>query len=254
MLVAIDVGNSNIHLGEFTIAEKPKLRSVRLFSQTPTGRRDFYTQLAQYSSASLFIISDARGQKALTTDDEFLRIQEKFPKFIILRPKDLLGLKISYQPQQSLGTDRIAAAYGAYKEYQKDLVVIDFGTATTINLVTHGGEFLGGLILPGIHSIISGYPQHLVQVTNFRYSPLQPKPIATTTSQAVKFGLYYTVVRPILEIIKSYEERLKNKLFLVATGGGLKLYPPVKKIFHVINPYLTLKGLAYIYQIYYFSR
>ncbi|MDW7988333.1 MAG: type III pantothenate kinase, partial [candidate division WOR-3 bacterium] len=210
MLIAIDVGNSNIHLGEFT-GKKLRLKKSFCFPHTEDGYREFYTQLARYSLNDALIISDARSNKALRKNEEFLHIAQRFCKFIILQSNKFWGLKIHYQPKQSLGTDRIIGAYCAYLDYRKDLVTVDFGTATTINLVTKKGEYLGGLILPGVASIINSYPTHLLKYTQSTRFISAPNPITTTTSQGIKIGLYYTIILPILEVIKNYEKMLKSK-------------------------------------------
>jgi type III pantothenate kinase len=248
MLLALDVGNSNLHLAEFIIKKQPKLLNTYYYPQTQEGRKQFLVHLKKYSSSCKLILSDAYGVTRISDQEVFEAILKKFSWYYILRPDNFFGLKICYQPKTSLGTDRLASAYGAYLKYQRDSVIVDFGTATTINLVTKQGIFRGGLILPGLQKLKDGYPRHLLEKITLPLRTLRPQPISITTAQGLQSGLYYAIMTPIIEVIKNYQKIIKKKLFLIGTGGAINLYPPVKKIFNIIDANLTLWGLAYIYQ------
>jgi len=156
-------------------------------------------------------------------------------------------LKIKYYPKASLGTDRIANCVAAYTIYKKDCLVIDFGTAITYNAVSKQGVFQGGLITCGIQGLYDILPTHL-KLLNKKTKGGNQNTLALTTSQAVKSGLYYSVIGVIEKIKSDIQKNLNKKLYIIATGGGANFIPNLKHILNDVDVNLTLKGLAIIYQ------
>ncbi len=245
MFIAIDVGNSNIHCGIFTNQPQPRLIETKIFDAKPPLNKDFLKFITKHSNADGVIVSDAYGETSIQHNHQFLKIIKSLPRLIFIKPNYNCGLKINYHPKKSLGTDRLAACVAAFNLFQKNCLVIDFGTATTFNIVSKQGEFLGGLITPGINSLLQSFPNHLIKSIKF-LSPFRPD--EKNTYQAIKSGLYYLLVGLIEKVINETEKTLKSNLFLIATGRALKILPQLKRYFHKYDANLTLKGLAIIYQ------
>lgn len=245
MYLAIDVGNSNIHLGLFKEKSTPQLIKTIIFPCTEKINKQFLSFLKQYQQVNGLILSDSYGETSILQNKQFQQSIKSIPNFVLLTPHTECGLKIKYQPKSSLGTDRIANCVAAYTLYKKDCLIVDFGTATTFNLVLKSGEFKGGLITPGIMNLIKSYPSHLTK--NYNISG-KFRPYQQSTQQAIKSGIYFTVMALIEKVLKEMEASLKTKLYTTATGWGIKLIPGIKNIFNNIDANLTLKGLAIIFQ------
>lgn len=154
------------------------------------------------------------------------------------------GLKLKYSNPKEIGADRIAAAVGAV-ELKKNcnLIVADMGTATTIDVVTSGGEYSGGAILPGIgmsvHSLASGTAQlPSVEV-------IQPsKACGTTTTEAIQSGVYFGQAGAVRELCSRFTETVfgGEKPYVIGTGGFARLFER-SGIFDCIVPDLVLRGL-----------
>ena len=247
MFLAVDVGNSNIHAGLFKENPIPKLLNTKAFPCTTKGINQFILYVKNCKSAKGLILSDAYGQTSIADNNLFKQIVKTIPNFVIFTSSIDCGLKINYRPKSSLGTDRIANCVAAHALYKTNCLVIDFGTATTFNVVTKHGEFLGGLITPGIQGLINALPIHL-KMKDIELKNIQPNLLAQTTLQSLHSGLYYWAINAITQIKCDMEKYLKTKLFMIATGGGINLIPNIKNIFNNIDANLTLKGLAIIYQ------
>lgn len=245
MFIAIDVGNSNIHCGIFINQPQLKLIETKIFYAKQPLHQDFLKFITKHSNADGIIVSDAYGETSIQNNSQFLKIIKPLQRCIFIKPNSNCGLKINYLPKKSLGTDRLAACVAAYNLFQKDCLVIDFGTATTFNIVSKQGEFLGGLITPGINSLLQSFPNHLIKSIKF-LSPFRPD--EKNTYQAIKSGLYYLLIGLIEKVVNETEQILKTNLLLIATGHALKILPQLKRYFHKYDANLTLKGLALIYQ------
>jgi len=245
MFLAVDVGNSNIHVGLFTQTKPVK---TFIFPCGKQGLNQFFFFLKRYRDIKGLILSDAYGTTRISKTSELKELTEGLDNYILLTPDTDCGLKIKYNPKSSLGTDRIANCVAAHTIYQRDCLVVDFGTATTFNMVSKQGEFLGGLILPGITSIYNAYPQHLLKNTNVKNLKRKPDVCVFSTSQAVNFGVYYTFIGAVEKIKQEIEMKLKRKVYTIAAGGGVKFIPKSNMLFNDIDRNLTLKGLAIIYK------
>lgn len=245
MFIAVDVGNSNIHLGIFNESRIPKLIKTYQYPCNQKGKAQFITFIKNQKKINGLIISDAYGKTSIMKLKGFKKITSQIPNFILLTPETDCGLKINYQPKSSLGTDRIANCIATHTIYQKDCLIIDFGTATTFNVVSKQGEFLGGLILPGIKMMFKSYPQHLIKRHKLKIK--RPGVLEISTSQAINSGLYYSIISAIIMVKKEMEKQLKTKLYTIATGNGINLIPNLKTIFDNIDEHLTLRGLSIIY-------
>ena len=149
-----------------------------------------------------------------------------------------------YENKKTAGIDRLLISLGAVKKYGVPCLVIDFGTATTINLVSKKGEFKGGLICPGA----SLFSKYLFEKTSrLPYVPVDfaKKVVGRNTKDCIKAGVFYGYVEMINGLIRRVREETGETFKVIATGGWGKLFSPYIKEISVYEPYLIFYGMGY---------
>lgn len=156
------------------------------------------------------------------------------------------GLKIKYLNPLEVGSDRIANAIAAINLYpNKNIVVIDFGTATTFDIISKEKEYLGGAIVPGIRISMEALESRTAKLPAVEIA--QPeKVIGKTTKDSIQAGLFYGHIGTIKEIISRVAEEAfdKQKPFVIGTGGFANMFNDTN-LFNTINPELVLRGIYY---------
>jgi len=153
-----------------------------------------------------------------------------------------LGIGVDYETRGTLGSDRLVAAFGAFKKYGGPLIVCDFGTATTIDLVKKDGTFVGGLIAPGFRMISESLGSKAAQL----FSVQIDKPdsiIGTSTETALRAGIFYSVIGLLEASVSRISESLDEKPKVIATGGNAHLVAEGTEAIDVIDEDLVLIGL-----------
>ena len=159
-----------------------------------------------------------------------------------------LGIKIIYDNPEELGPDRIANAEAAFREYAKDCIIIDLGTANTFCVIHENGKFDGGLIGPGIGITIDALAQKTSKLMRVNFEK-PDKFIATNTIDALKSGFFNGFIIMIKGIITEIENIYKKDFLIILTGG---LSPKISQYLeknYITDPLLTMKGIKYIYNI-----
>jgi type III pantothenate kinase len=153
-----------------------------------------------------------------------------------------LGIGVDYETRGTLGSDRLVAAFGAFKKYGGPLIVCDFGTATTIDLVREDGTFAGGLIAPGFGMISESLGLKASQL--FTVDPDKPDSIiGTSTETALRAGIFYSVIGLLEASVSRIAEDLDEKPRVIATGGNARLVAEGTEAIDVIDEDLVLFGL-----------
>lgn len=156
------------------------------------------------------------------------------------------GLKIKYHNQYEVGTDRIANAIAATKLYpSKNIVVIDFGTATTFDVISKDKEYLGGAIIPGIRISMEALESKTAKLPAVEIEEPE-KVVGRSTKESIQAGLYFGQVGSIKEILTliSAEAFGGKKPFVIGTGGFANMFSKTG-LFDVINSELVLRGIYY---------
>ncbi len=156
------------------------------------------------------------------------------------------GLKIKYLNPQEVGSDRIANAIAAIQLYpNKNIVVIDFGTATTFDVISKDKEYLGGAILPGIRTSMEALESRTAKLPAIEIA-LPENVIGKTTKDSIQAGLYFGHVGAIKEIISKVTHEAFNgsKPFIIGTGGFAYMFNDMG-LFDTINTDLVLRGIYY---------
>lgn len=249
MLLTIDVGNTNIVIGGF---EGKKLTFFYRFS-TPlklTGDeawiliKNFFDNNILKKIKDVIICSVVPSLN-LALEEMSSRYLNKKPIFIDGEKNS--GIKILYKDPSQVGADRIANAVAAFQLYGGPVIVVDLGTATTFDVVSDKGEYLGGAIAPGIETSTAELFKRAALLTKVELQKPQ-RAIGKTTRESLKAGIIYGACGQIDFIIEKIEEELKKKSKVVATGGLADLVFGISKKIKVLNKSLTLEGLRLIHQ------
>jgi len=239
MNLAVDIGNTNINIGSFT--GKKFISHFCIDNITLTNQKAaLHDQSSLLNETKNIIVASVNPK----TESVFCKSLGKKHKKKILRIGREITLRIPVlvENPQTVGIDRLLNALAAYRRTKTSTIVIDFGTAITIDIVSKKGEFLGGLILPGIKT--SAYALNKQTALLPEVDIKKPKKIIGKNSDdAIKAGIYYGTVGSVNHIIKELSMIYGDVKCTIATGGDAKTFkkdiPEIDKFI----PNLTLEGI-----------
>jgi len=249
MLLVIDVGNTNTSLGVYR--DDVLLAHWRL-TTTPSRTVDEYGvharnlfELAHMDFKDIEAIAVASVVPPLNyTVRRMAEVYFNLTPLFIDHTTDT-GLKILYEPSSDVGADRIVDAVAAITRHGAPCIVVDFGTATTFNAINSAGEYLGGLITPGI--MISSEALFSRTAKLPRVDIKRPlKVIGTSTVAAMQSGLYYGYAGLVDGVLEKMIEEMGTKPRIIATGGLASLIATGSKFIEEVDDTLTLEGLRLI--------
>tara|TARA_B100001996_G_scaffold360435_1_gene326436 strand:+ start:907 stop:1686 length:780 start_codon:yes stop_codon:yes gene_type:complete len=154
-------------------------------------------------------------------------------------------IKINIKNKKQVGSDRIANAVGAFIKYKTNCIIVDFGTATTFDVVTKFGTYNGGIIAPGIKLSIKSLSSSADQIPNF-FLKKQKKIIGKNTIEALRSGFYWGYIGLINNIILKIEKETKKKYKIIFTGGYANLFKTSMIRRFYIDKNITIKGIVEI--------
>lgn len=250
--LAIDVGNTNTVLGVYQDAElighwRMSSQPGRTTDEMKVFLRGFFESEGM-STSEVGSIAIASVVPALTPMfEQVVRCLFKIAPLII-GPGVRTGMSIRYDDPREVGADRIVNAVGAYAKHKKELIVVDFGTATTFDCVTAEGAYLGGIIAPGVGVSMDALFQKASKLPKVAMEK-PPHVIGRNTVHAMQSGLYYGYAAMVDGLIDRLTSELGGTPVVIATGGVAPLiFPETRTIAH-IDEYLTLEGLRLIYEL-----
>jgi type III pantothenate kinase len=165
---------------------------------------------------------------------------------VVLGPGTKSGMPILYDNPKEVGADRIANAVGAYDLYGGPCVVIDMGTATTVEAISASGEYLGGAITPGVAISLEALYQHAAALR--RVEIVEPRHvIGRSTVESIESGTLYGFAAQVDGLARRFMEELGPST-VVATGGLSSLIAPHSDTIEHVEPWLTLHGLRIVYE------
>tara|TARA_Y100000590_G_C15682306_1_gene1000280 strand:+ start:909 stop:1688 length:780 start_codon:yes stop_codon:yes gene_type:complete len=168
-------------------------------------------------------------------------------KLIEIKDKKIKKIvKIDIYNKKQVGSDRVANAVGAYTKYKKDCIILDFGTATTFDVVTKNGIYKGGIIAPGVNLSLKSLIKAADQIPIF-YIKKQKKIIGKNTTEALRSGFYWGYIGLINNIINKIEKETNKKYKIIFTGGYAELFNTAIKKPFTIDKNITIKGIIEIY-------
>ncbi len=252
MILAINVGNTNIRFGvykEKKLIAHWKLATNRGWTADEFGM--YFINFFNYEKLEIFdieavIISSVVPPIMFSFEHAIQRYIRKDP--IIIGPGIKTGINIKYENPRELGADRIVNAVAAYELYGGPVIVIDFGTATTFNAISSRGEFLGGAICPGILISAEALYQRTAKLPRIDLAK-HDAVIGRNTSVSMQSGVFHGYVGQINHLVNKIKQEMKeDNIKVIATGGLAKFIAPETKSIDEVNGRLVLEGLRIIYE------
>ena len=248
MLLCVDIGNTNITLGIFD--RDNLLETLRLASDRELTQEEYevllHNLLKKYDINNCIIASVAQElDKVIKRSiDNIFHINS-----IIMNNKLNYGISVNIKNPNEAGADRIVNALAACKLYSNPAIIVDLGTATTFDIINKQGEFIGGVIMPGLNlqlKSLNAYTSKLPRVEVGKSNSA----IGNCTTRAILSGVIRGSACAIEGLIKQCEAELGGKATIIATGGYSTLISDyMNKKFDFVNPYLTLEGLKYLFEL-----
>ena len=255
MLLAIDVGNTNIVLGVFDgaklvhswrlltlrerTADEVGLMTVGLFAHEKLPLESITAIVMGSVVPPLTPIMRSMAQRYFECDP------------LVVNPVSNAGMPILYKNPEEVGADRIANSIAAYETYGRaqkiPLIIADLGTATTFDAVTASGEYLGGVICPGPQIAAEALFQRAARLP--RVDVRKPQAvIGQTTVGAIESGLFYGYLGMVESIVRRMTEALGGRASCIATGGLAPLIVPETDLFVATDLDITLDGLRIVWE------
>lgn len=257
MLLTFDIGNTNITIGLFD--EKKLTKQWRLVSDMKKSVDDYAVDIIELFLTDKIDCLRFNGciiasvVPMLTT-----RISEAVKKFlnediatkimIVGEKKTRLNIEIKLKNKNEVGHDRLINAIAGYKKFGGDLIIIDFGTATTFDVIGKNGEYLGGVISPGINLSLKALHDMTAQLPRITIKQ-QKNVIGKSTAEAMNSGVYFGYISLVEGMISKIEAELGHKTTCIITGGLAEIFKDaLKNSIQHHEPNLTLTGLRVVYE------
>jgi type III pantothenate kinase len=250
MLLVIDVGNTNIVYGLFDgtkLVHQFRVESGR--GRTADEYAVVLRQLLVMSGIDPKAVDAAIIASVVPALTEPMAglVRRAFDRDpIVVGPGVKTGMAILYENPREVGADRIVNAVAAYEKVKGGVIVVDFGTATTFDCVTPKGEYLGGVIAPGMQISADALFARAAKLPKVEIA-LPPKAVGRNTVHSMQSGIVYGYVGLVDGLVERLKEELGYPCDVIATGGLASLIAPLTKSVREVDDTLTLVGLRILY-------
>ena len=252
MLLAIDIGNSDIVAGIFKGDDL--LSTIRITTDTNKTPEEYAVIFSDFFINNGIEIS-ALKQSVISCvvpelSDVLMLTVEKHFNIEPLMVSSVIetGMPILYEDPNEVGADRIANSVAAYRKYSTSLIVVDFGTATTFDCISENGEYLGGAISPGISISSRALFENASKLPEVDL--IKPKKvIGKNTVESIQSGIIYGYAALVDGLIEKISNHMSSKPKVIATGGLARLIANESNKIEELDEYLTLKGLKYLREV-----
>ena len=254
-IIAVDIGNTNITIALYLKGEEQFIKSI------PGKSRAELTECIKSAWQKIPIARSSKEKKrngvivassvkaAWTKLIEGIVKQTLGEKILLIGKNIPLPMKLDVDEPGEVGTDRVISAAAAYAVVEDAVVVADFGTAVTIDLVDEKGIFLGGVICPGLEIGARALKENTSQLPKVKIA--RPKtPYGKTTTEAINCGLYYSAVGTLQEVVRRYAEEIGRWPQTILTGSAAKIIKDDCDFIDSYVPNLVVKGIVLTYQKY----
>ena len=251
MLLVIDVGNTNTVLGLYR--GEDLVRSWRLHTDKARTADEWAMTVHElFGLAGLHFTDVDDVIISCVVPPVLFALEELCREYFrrepcVVGPGIRTGMPILYENPREVGADRIVNAVAAYARKRRSLIVVDFGTATTFDVITARGEYLGGAISPGLVISAEALYQRASKLPRVEIA-CPPQVIAKNTVTSMPSGLFYGYVGLVDGIVARMKQELRDDPCVLATGGLAGLVAPYSQSIDEVDPDLTLEGLRIIFE------
>ena len=255
MLLAVDAGNTNL---VFALVEAGEIKARwRIATDARRTADQYAVWLHQLLELEGYARSDVDAVIIGTVVPRALHnLQVLAKKYFHVEPV-LAGegaaawpMALDVDEPQNLGADRALNAIAAHDKHKGDLIVVDFGTATTFDVVDSSGAYKGGIIAPGINLSIDALVNAAAKLPRIAIeAPEDPSVIGRTTESQMIIGIYWGYIALIEGLVERLKREVGKPAKVIATGGLASLFDKHTQVFDAIEPDLTIRGLSLLYGI-----
>ena len=251
MLLVVDVGNTQTHFGTFAgtdLVEHWRFATVR-------------TSTADEIGAALRNLLELRGLgfKDLTASIVSSTVPQLEPEWLMMAGRYLghhmlavgpglkTGMPIRYDNPREIGADRLVNSVAIWERYKSAAICVDFGTAVNFDVVSGSGEYLGGVLVPGVEISLDALTERGAKLPKIDLAP--PKgTIGKSTVEAIRAGVIYGYASAVDGIITRIQDEMKEEAEVIATGGLAQAIVPYTDTIDEIDDLLTLTGLRLLHE------
>jgi len=254
-IIAVDIGNTNIAIGLFLDDKEDVIETI------PGGARKKLADCLKSAWEKIPVAESSKEKKrdgvivvssvkpAWTKIIQEIAEDDLDEKVYLIGKEIPLPMTVWLDEPKKVGTDRVISAAAAYAVVEDAVVVADFGTAVTIDLVDSNGVFLGGVICPGFEISAKALRDNTAQLPNIKVT--KPKaPYGKNTVDAINCGLYYSIVGALQEVVRRYAEELGKWPQTIITGAAAKVIADDCEFVDNYVPNLVVKGIVLAYKKY----
>jgi type III pantothenate kinase len=255
MLLAVDAGNTNL---VFALVKQGEIRARWRIATDPRRTADEYAvwlhqllELEGYGAEDVdAVIIGTVVPRALHNLEVLAKKYFKVEPLIAGQGAAEWPLQLDVDEPQNVGADRALNAIAAHAKYEGNLVIIDFGTATTFDLVGPSGAYKGGIIAPGINLSLDALVSAAAKLPRIAIeAPADTSVVGRTTQTQMLIGIYWGYVAMIEGLTERLRREIDGPETVIATGGLAALFDKHTDVFDAIEPDLTIQGLSLLYDM-----
>lgn len=250
MVLTVDVGNTHTTIGVFR--DSKIVAHWRFATDRHKTEDEYGLMIRQMLEFSGIKCQEITGVVIASVVPPLTPVLEKMSETylecrpVVVGPGVRTGVNIRYEHPKDVGPDRIANAVAAFQKYGGPVIVVDFGTATTVDVVSKDAEYLGGAIAPGILTSTEALFERTARLP--RIELIRPaSAIGRNTVSSMQAGVVFGFAGQVDELVRRICREIGGRPAVVATGGLAELIAPESKTIQSVEPFLTLEGLYIIY-------
>jgi type III pantothenate kinase len=247
MLLAVDVGNTQTVLGLFDgdrLAGRRRLATES--SRTGDELGALLGELLDLDAVDAICLSST--VPALVREFELFADGWAHAPILVVGPGAKTGLPVRYDDPREVGPDRVVNAVAAKERYGAPSIVVDFGTSTNFDVVSPEGEYIGGVLAPGVEISMDALFARAARLMRVNFTE-PPAVIGKTTVHSLQSGLVYGFAGQVDRIVEEIRRELGAEAPAIATGGLADLIAPHARTIERVDPDLTLEGLRLIWDL-----
>ncbi|MFQ5866824.1 MAG: type III pantothenate kinase [bacterium] len=251
MLLVIDIGNTSISFGVYT-GEK-LIESWRISTSAGKTPDEYGTEILNFFDFGKIDRKKISGSVMSCVVPPLLPVfEEVSERYFQIKPlvvgrEGELGMPILYDNPKEVGADRLSVSIAAFELYKGPVIVVDFGTATTFDIVSEKGEYVGGVIAPGIGISSQALFEKGAQLPHVELAKPESV-IGRNTRKSMQAGIVYGSIGQVREILSRIKREIGGNPKIVATGGYASLIAPGLDMIDTVNQDLVLEGLRIIWE------